>query len=321
MEELDALNHPSPVPPKRTIDEKLNESKTQLDTKLLSFLRDYHVSGRDANKDFIKELCDYAQLSIQKYNQHATMVNDSVQKIPISIVAANRLDKFITNISRIKDQIQTDSSYCEVFKKDSAPYPASYYLTWLTKILQKIKLSFNFGLQCGLSIKDGAEFISTLHRKYATSSSSDDAADMKSHFDSIVTLNNSNTIFKNDIENIETLVKQTFMETDKPLITNIVKDIHLFNGKITQMVKLYEEMVQMYKKINIPNSSTNSTASSVAIAAVAAASASASASASATTTTSTAWFATIYPIIYINIFLNTLYLGNYISSRNQIYFV
>ena len=253
MEELDALNHPSLAPAKDTIDDKLKASKARLDTKFDGFLSEYHnVARRAQNKEFIQELCDYAQLSIQKYNQHATMVNDNVQKIPKSIVDENGIAKFITNISGIKNQIITDSLYCEVFKKDSAPHPIRYYFSWLNKILQKTKLSFDFGLKCSQSIKDAAESLSIIHRIYAKSSSSDDITDMKSHFDSIITLNNSNTIFKNDIDNIKTLEKQIYFETDKPLIGNIVNDIHLFNGKITQMMKLYEEMVAIYKKLNIP---------------------------------------------------------------------
>ena len=189
--------------------------------------------------DHFKNLCDYAVKSIQKYSEHANMVDKTVSKSDVS------LTNDIQNISNFKTAIEKDKSSCEKFK------PGGDYVKLVKEILEKTKLSFNYGLQCSQSITVGAKCLDIIYRKKRKSPNDD--TNMRLHIDSINTLNNSNGIFNQDIQNIQKLISGLISKTtnvDK--IQTIIDDIFVFNDKITQMVKLYEEVVQIYKK-NIRN--------------------------------------------------------------------
>ena len=198
--------------------------------------------------DRFKILCEYAVKSIQKYSEHANMVNETVSKIPPQYIKDTLLSIDIDNISKFKTDIEGDKSSCEKFKIEND----DKYKKLVKEILEKTKLSFNYGLQCSQSITDGAKCLDIIYRKKRKSPNDD--TNMSLHIDSIKTLNNSNGIFNQDIQNIENLLISDFFSitTNVYKIQTIIEDIFVFNDKITQMVKLYEEVVQIYKK-NIQN--------------------------------------------------------------------
>jgi len=243
-EELSALDF---IPQTRSeiINKELQHLKEKLSVVKNRFTDNPQYDVVDSQIKRFKILCDYAVKSIQKYSEHAIMIDETVSNIPSSIKNELLLPADIKNISKFKNAIEQDKSSCEKFK------PGGDYVKLVKEILEKTKLSFNYGLQCSQSIAVGAKCLDIIYRKKRKSPNDD--TNMSLHIDSIKTLNNSNGIFNQDIQNIEKLISGFFsITTNVDKIKTIIDDIFVFNDKITQMVKLYEEVVQIYKK-NIRN--------------------------------------------------------------------
>ena len=163
------------------IDEELQHLK-----KKFSFVKnrftvvDPLYDAGDSQIKRFKILCDYAVKSIQKYSEHAIMIDETVSNIPSSIKSELLLHADIQNISKFKNAIEQDKSSCEKFK------PGGDYKKLAKEILQKTKLSFDYGLQCSQSITVGAKCLYTIYRKKRKSPNDD--TNMRLYIDSIIVM-------------------------------------------------------------------------------------------------------------------------------------
>ena len=201
----------------------------------------------DSPSTFIKKLCNYTQLSIQKYNEDSDIVMNNIKIIPVDGADDS------TQLKSEKNQIIKDyKEYCSGF--DST----GNYLKKLTEVLNKIKGAFQSGLHCSSVIQKGSEFVSKKYKtfeNYDDNLSPEDIDNIQLDLDTINRLHESNTKYLESIEKIETLKKKYdvmgMLTTNIDEITIIMNRIHEFNANITHMMERYNEFIKIYSKNGI----------------------------------------------------------------------
>ena len=247
---------PPPPPREKTHEDYINEATITTSKAHFEVVPEWSLKKNSLIKSnkrtyhYMKQLCNYAKISIDHiYKVNASLIADDFDAYDTKIMyfLTTQHQNIVSDIKSQTDSIIDKSTldYCNVFSDDAKMTDA------LTNILNKIKETFNYGINCSNIIKHGIDGLKYIVDQIGTSLPNAKKRIITLLLNGVEVLNESNDKFRRDIVEIDKLVRDglIFKTTPGEELKKLFTNLKQLNDNIASMVQNYNSLKKIFNEI------------------------------------------------------------------------